>query len=231
MTVTEGKDSLRSAHAQSPLGSLASRATPPVVPLLRGRRRPALMALGASLTALGILLGVWLVNTSGDRQSVLAVRQQVPYGSVISADDLTTVQVSTGSGVEAISADRIDEIVGQVATTTLTPGSLLVSSEAAAVAPPAPGLVLVALAVPASRLPAGPLEAGDHILVVDTPAPGADPPSLPPNTIPATVVRIGDTDANGVTVVDVTVTTNAGPALAARSATGRIALVLQPRTG
>jgi hypothetical protein len=125
----------------------------------------------------------------------------------------------------------MDEIVGQVAATTLTPGSLLVFSEVAAAAPPSQGLVLVALAVPASRLPAGPLEAGDHILVVDTPAPGADPPSLPPNTIPATVVRVGDTDANGVTVVDVTVATSAGPALAARSATGRIALVLQPRTG
>ena len=231
MTVTEGKNSLRSDHAQSATGSVAGRPTPPVVPVLRGRRRPALMALGASLTALGVLLGVWLVNSSGDRQSVLAVRQQVAYGSVITADDLTTVQLSTGSGIDAISASRLDEIVGQVATTTLTQGSLLVSSSFMATAPPGEGQVLVALAVPTTRLPAGPLQAGDRVLVVDTPAAGADPPSLPPNTIPATVVRIGETDANGITIVDVTVATNAGPALAARSATGRIALVLQPRTG
>ena len=94
------------------------------------------------------------------------------------------------------------EIVGQVATTTLTQGSLLVSSSFMATAPPGEGQVLVALAVPATRLPAGPLQAGDRVLVVDTPAAGADPPSLPPNTIPATVVRIGETDANGITIVE-----------------------------
>jgi hypothetical protein len=38
-------------------------------------------------------------------------------------------------------------------------------------------------------------------------------------------------DVNGVTVVDVIVATADGPALAARAATGRIAVVVQPRTG
>lgn len=230
MTLTEGTESLQATRAQAPTESTPNRIAPPRAQVLRTKRRPALMALGASLTALGILLGVWLVNSSDDRQTVLVVRQQVAYGEVITAGDLTTVQLSKGSGVDVIADSRLNEIVGQVAATNLTPGSLLVASQLTAAAPPGPGLVLVALAVPASRLPAGPLEAGDHLLVVDTPAPGADPPALPPSSIPATLVRIGGTDSNGITVVDVTVIASAGPSLAARSATGRIALVLQPRT-
>ena len=229
MTLTEDTESLRSARTKTPSG--ASRATPPVVPAPRGRRRPAMMALGVSLAALGVLLGVVLFNRSGGRQSVVVVRQLVPYGAVISAADLTTVEISHGQGIDLIPASRLDTVIGQVAATNLTAGSLLVTSEVASAAPPGSGFVLVALAVPPSRLPAGSLQAGDHVLVVDTPAPGADPPALPPTAIPATVIRLGAADSNGVTVVDVTVATAAGPALAARSATGRIAIVLQPRNG
>ena len=87
------------------------------------------------------------------------------------------------------------------------------------------------MAIPATRMPAGGLAPGDRVLVVDTPAAEADPSAVAPATIPATVVRVGGMDVNGVTVVDVTVATGDGPALAARAATGRIAVVVQPRTG
>ena len=46
--------------------------------------------------------------------------------------------------------------------------------------------------------------------------------------IPATVVRIGAMDVNGVTVVDVTVGPADGPELAIAAANGRVALVVQP---
>ena len=65
---------------------------------------------------------------------------------------------------------------------------------------------------------------------MDTPAADADPPAGVPASITAVVVRVGAADLNGVSVVDVTVAPGDGPALAARSATGRIAIVVQPRT-
>lgn len=227
MIFTEDPDTRRGlprASASGPTNQVLPRAAMP-----KPRRRPALLAMGVSLTAVGVLAGVWLVNQAGNRESVLSVRQAVAYGSVISADDLATVQVSHDPGLAVIPTSQLSQVVGKIATTQLAPGSLLTKSQLADVAPPAAGQVLVALAVPPSRLPAGSLQPGDRILVVDTPAPGADPPTLPPATFAATVVRLGEPDVNGVTVVDVTVATADGPALAARSATGRIALALQPR--
>ena len=179
--------------------------------------------------AMGVLSGVWLVDRAGERVSVLAVVQAVPFGQVISADDLVGAEVSVDPSVATIPARDIGQVVGRVAGTNLTPGSLLSQSAVIDYAPPAAGELLVALAVPATRMPAGSLQPGDKVLVVNTPATDADVPTLPPSTIPATVVRLGQPDLNGVTVIDVTVTSTAGPALAARSATGRVAVVLQPR--
>lgn len=179
--------------------------------------------------ALGILGGVWLVNRAGHRVGVLVVARAVPYGAVITADDLGRAEVSVDPTVATIPASDASRVVGRVAGTTLTPGALLSWSALTDRAPPGPGQVLVALALPATRMPAGSLHAGDSVLVVDTPPADGAAPTLPPSTIPATVVRLGQPDPNGVTVVDVTVNSTDGPALAARSATGRIALVLQPR--
>ena len=234
MPVPDGvRRTMRSRASAAPRIDLEQKTQPlpmpPRAPLPKPRRRPALLALGACLMALGILTGAWLVNGAGDRQSVLAVVRAVPFGSVITAADLTRAQVSHDATVATVPASDLAQIVGRVAATDLTPGSLLTRSAVTDVGPPAAGQVLVAIAVPPSRMPAGSLQPGDRVLVVDTPAEGGDPPALPPTTIAATVVRFGSPDLNGVTVVDVTVATTDGPALAARSATGRIALVLQPR--
>lgn len=230
MTVTDGAGPRRTIPSRSGAEQSARTLPPaPLAPLPKARRRPALLALGAGLMALGVLSGAWLVNGAGDRQSVLAVARAVPFGTVITAGDLTRAEVSLDPAVATVPANEIGQIVGRIAATDLTPGSLLTRSAVTDVAPPVRGQVLVAIAVSTTRMSAGGLQAGDRVLVVDTPAAGADPPTLPPTTIAATVVRLGTTDLNGVTVVDVTVTSADGPALAARSATGRIALVLQPR--
>lgn len=210
-------------------GVAGSLPAPPRAPVPRARRRPALLALGVALMALGVLSGVWLVNRADERVSALAVARAVPFGEVISADDLSRAEVSVDPSVGTIPARDVSRVLGRVAATNLTPGSLLSWSAVTDSVPPAPGQVLVAIALPAARMPAGSLQAGDKVLVVDTPSADADAPRLPPSTISATVVRLGEPDLNGVTVVDVTVSSSDGPALAARSATGRIAVVLQPR--
>ncbi|MFZ5871536.1 MAG: SAF domain-containing protein, partial [Actinomycetota bacterium] len=181
------------------------------------------------LVVLGILSGAWLVKSAGDRVAVLAVARPVPFGAVITAQDLTRAEVSADPAVATVPVADIDEVLGLVAATNLAPGSLLTRAAVTDVKPPGPGEVLVAIALPATRMPAGSLQAGDKVLVVDTPPADADAPTLPPSTIPATIVRLGAPDLNGVTVVDVTVADSDGPALAARSATGRIAVVVQPR--
>ncbi|MFZ0323692.1 MAG: SAF domain-containing protein [Actinomycetes bacterium] len=229
-TATNGSRSTHAAAAPPPTSARPMPVAPRVAPL-KGRRRPGLIALGIALIAVGALAAVWLVNSAGQRTPVVALVRDVPYGSVITEADLGSAEVSVDSTVQTIPASETGSIVGSVAATDLTAGSLLGRGQLTAVAPPGTDEVLVAVAIPATRMPAGGLQAGDRLLVVDTPNPDADPSGVPPATIPATVVRLGATDVNGVTVVDVTVATGDGPALAARTASGRIALVVEPRGG
>ncbi len=203
----------------------------PPVPTVRARRRPALMALGIACIATGALAAAWLVGRAGDRVGVLVVAREVPYGAVVSASDLAVSEVSVDPAVDTVPAGDLTTVVGQVAAVRMVAGTLLSPSWLQAAAPPRPGEVLVALALPETRMPAGALAAGDRVRIVSTPGQDAEPPDAAPPTLVATVVRLGATDLDGVTVIDVAVAADTGPMLAAWSATGRIALLLEPRTG
>ena len=197
---------------------------------VRGRRRPWLLGLGALLAALGALTVVWLVGAAGQRQEVLAVRSDVAYGQVVTADDITIARVSVDPGVAVLPGAERSAVVGQVATTRLTPGMLLTEGMLEPAGEPGPGRVLVPIAVPSERMPAGGLRAGDRILAVDSEdAAAADGGvGVAAAPIPATVVRVGPVDINGVTVIDVTTASTAGPALAVAAANGHVALVVEP---
>jgi hypothetical protein len=195
---------------------------------VRSRRRPWLLALGALLAALGALTVVWLVGAAGQRQEVLALRADVAYGQALTTDDLALVRVSVDPGVAVLPGAHREAVVGQVATTRLTPGMLLTSDMIEPMGEPGPGRVLVPIAVPAERMPAGGLRAGDRILAVDSEAAGQAGVGPAATPTAATVVRVGPADINGVTVVDVTTTSAAGPSLAVAAANGRVALVVEP---
>lgn len=203
--------------------------TPPPAPTVSTRRRPALLALGVALTATGALTSAWLVAHADTRTSVVAVARDVPYGAVVASGDLVLTDVALDAGVRTVPADQVRSLVGQVAAVPLLAGTLLSPGSVSDLAPPLRGQVLVALAVPGARMPTRSLSAGDRVLVVNTPVRDADAPTSPPATLAATVVGIGATDLEDLTVVDLAVADSDGPMAAAWSATGRVALVLQPR--
>ncbi len=194
----------------------------------RGRRRPGLLVAGLAMVALGALAAIWLVSASGHRVQVVMLARDVAYGSVLRADDLTTTAVAVDPAVAIVPADEADELVGQTATANLTAGSLLSRSDVAAAGVLGSDEVLVPLPLPADRVPAGGLSAGDRLLVVDAPPVGADPLPGAPSSFAAKVVRVGPADVNGTVVVDVAASSGDGPALATRAATGRFAIVVLP---
>lgn len=205
---------------------------------VRGRRRPWLIGLGALLAALGALSVVWLVGAAGQRQEVLAVRSDVAYGEVVTAEDITIARVSVDPGVAVLPGADRDAVVGQVATTRLAAGMLLSAGMVEPVGEPGPGRVLVPIAVPSERMPAGGLRAGDQILAVDSEATDTDGVAGAAGAaravaapIAAIVVRVGPVDINGVTVIDVTAASASGPALAVAAANGHVALVVEPSGG
>lgn len=172
---------------------------------------------------------VWLVQAAGDREPVLVAARDIPAGTVITEADLAVARVSVDPGVTTVAAVHRTDLLGRIPTGDIPAGALLAQRQFGEFGPPLPGQVLVPVAVPISRMPLEPLHAGDRVLVVDTPAAEADPPTTLPGSIPVEIERVGAADVNGIVVVDVSVAAGDGPALAARSATGRIALVLQPR--
>ena len=207
---------------ESSVGNRDRSSAGPALAPIRGRRRPWLIGLGVLLASIGALTVVWLVGGAGQRQEVLAVREDVAYGQELSSDDVTVARVSVDPGVAVLPAADRDSVIGQVATTELSAGMLLTAAMVEPTGDPGPGLVLVPIALPAERTPAGGLRAGDQILAVDSE--GSD--DLSP--ISATVVRVGPMDINGITVVDVTTAAASGPRLAVAGANGRVALVVEP---
>jgi hypothetical protein len=196
---------------------------------VRGRRRPWLLGLGALLATLGSLTVVWLVGAAGQRQEVLAVRADVAYGEVVTADDITIARVSVDPGIAVLPGADRDSVVGQVASTRLTQGMLLTDGMVEPAGEPGPGRVLVPIAVASERMPAGGLRAGDRILAVDSEAAGPEAGmAAAASPTAATVVRVGPADINGVTVIDVTTAAEAGPRLAVAAANGHVALVVEP---
>lgn len=210
-----------------PVGTRPLPVAPPA-PIVRTRRRPALLALGLALVATGALAAGWMVVRAGDRVGVVVMVRDVPYGTALSPADLAVTEVSADPSVATVPAGSLGELVGQVAAVPLSAGMLVAPGSVGPARPPVAGQVLVAVALPATRMPVGGLAAEDRVQVVSTPSRDGELPAEVPTTIDATVVRLGAPDLDGVTVVDLSVAPGDGALLAAWSATGRVALVLQP---
>ena len=198
----------------------------------RARRRPALIALGLALVSLSVLASVYLASTLGETYEVLAVTEEIPRGGAITADHIGVVELPSGpTSLDAVRVDRYDAVVGngKVATTDLKNGQLLTSASFADEIGPAAGRSIVGIALAPNQMPGSQeLQAGDTVRVVETPATGGEPPAESPLAIAATVTGVHRDGLGEQTIVDVEVASSNAAALAARAATGRVALVLDP---
>lgn len=199
------------------------------------RRRPGMIALAVALVGLGVLASVAVYGATSLRVPVIVLTADVPVGTVITASDLGTADVSVGPDVQVIPARQMSQVVGQVAGTALHAGMLLTASELAAVRPPADGEVLVPLPIKPSFVPASGIGAGDRVLIEATP--GAQGQSGSSNGAAALTTPVAGVveavnlspDADGFDVIDVLVTRTSGDSVAAQASTGQIALIVTKR--
>lgn len=201
----------------------------PVIAPTKTRRRSGVLAAGVALVVVGALGAAYLTQAVGNTVQVVAVAGDVQPGEVIERADLTVADVSTDPALNPVPASRLTELVGQRAAVALTTGALLTDAAVTEQVLPAAGQSLVGVALQPAQLPAEPLQAGDRVRIVDTPASQAEPPASTPQAIPAVVVSAAAPDDGGQTIVNVTVPSGQAADLAARVATGRIALVLDSR--
>lgn len=197
----------------------------PSQPLV-GRRRPWLIGLGVALFAIFALGGWALLRSSGQTTTVVGAAADLDRGQVITAQDLQTITLpSNVDGLVTVPAVEIDELVGQVATVDILDGTTITPAAVAPQLTPDAGTSIVGVAVTTTQMPTADLHAGDQIRVVTTPASQGDAPITDPDSIIATVVSTVTLE-RGDTIINVEVPESEAPALAARVATGRIAIVL-----
>ncbi|HKD97709.1 MAG TPA: flagellar biosynthesis protein FlgA [Micromonosporaceae bacterium] len=206
----------------------AAPLTPPrpiPVPRVVGNRRVRAggIALAAMLLALGAALsGIALVSATRTG-SYLAVAREVPIGQVITADDLMTVELSGGAGLDVIPADQENAVLGKHAATTLKPRALLVGADLTDNSPLRPDQAQIGLGVRASALPSPDLAAGDQLWLVPLSPMAA---GAGPKQYPATVIAIGRPGPDGTVMLSVAVDAGAATDILHLNANGGLALYL-----
>ena len=222
MTTTSTRED-RLADPRSPTaGESGTTFTPP--PKLR--RRPSLIAGGVVAVCLGALLAAWAWTSTTSTQEVLAARATIHRGDVITADDIERVRITSDPALHPVSASAFEDVVGQRAALDIAAGGLLTTESTTSDALPPQGQSVVGIALTPAQVPALPLHGGDQVRIIVTPGENGDTSTSSPQFTTAVVVDARLDETTGNVVVDVLVPYAEAGVLAARAATGNVALVL-----
>jgi SAF domain-containing protein len=200
-----------------------------LVPPPKLRRRPALLAAAVVAVCLGALLAAWAWTATTTTEEVLVAQTTIERGSVIAADDLARVRVSADPALHPVPASQFDRVVGQRVSVDVAAGAMLTPDSVTASVVPDADNSIVGVALAPEQAPGLPLETGDHVRVVVTPAQGEHIPAGVPLVSEAEVAGVHHSTDTGETVVDLLVPHAEAAVLAARAATGNVALVLDSR--
>lgn len=205
----------------------------------RGPRPPAaavalsvLLMLGCGAAAGAAVLG------KDPTTPVIVAARALPAGTVIGREDLKAADLG-GSGLTAIRASEGGTLLGRTTVGPIPAGTLLVPGMVATDPPPAAGQVAVGLALVPGQLPAGQLSAGRFVTVYQLPgkdAQGAATGSggATSGSQSATVlvdraqVLSVTPSGSGGTLVNVAVSQQVAPQLAAASFAGQVGVGLLP---
>ena len=211
--------------AATPTALTSTALTPPP----RLRRRPSLIVASVLLVVLGALASAWAYTSLGNAQEVIAVRSDVARGQVITAESLQVVRIGVDPALQTVPATQANSLVGKRAAVDLKAGQLLVPGAVTSEVVPGQGKSAVGLSLTAAQMPSEPLVIGDKVRIVSTPGSQGDVGTTAPIVFSGDVITVSDRAADGTTAVTVEVDAGMAPELAARSASGKVALVLDSR--
>lgn len=201
-------------------------AAPPTPAPPRLRRRPAVLGLGVALVAAGGLTAAWLVSTAGTTTSVVVAASPVLRGQILTADQLTTAQVSGLDPTALTPASELGGLVGQTVVVDVPVGAPVPGSAVAPDPLPAAGQAVVGILLPAGQVPTVDLLPGARVRIVATPRAQEDVPTSIGTGTPAVLISTSVDEVSSNTVANVAVPAPQAASLAALAATGRAALVL-----
>jgi hypothetical protein len=198
-------------------------------PRPRRRRRPWVFALCAALVAAGALGTAFAFTSVADTRKVLVVSQDIKRGETIETGDLSVVRVSADPALSLVAGNQKADLEGSRAAVDLWAGTLLTEEAVTDSLVPGAGESLVGISLNTAQMPSEPLYYGDAVRIVTTPGDQGEVTNEAPATVEAVVVGVSRVQETGETVVDVVVPEVDAADLAARAATGRVALVLDTR--
>ena len=200
-----------------------------MTPPPRLRRRPSLIVASVLLVVLGALASAWAYTSLGNAHEVVAVRTDIARGQLITAESLLLVRVGVDPALQTVASSEASRLVGQRAAVDLKAGQLLVPGAVTSAVVPGQGRSAVGLSLTAAQMPSEPLVVGDRVRIVSTPGAQGDVGTAPPIVFSGEVITVSDRSSDGTTAVTVEVDADKAPELAARSASGKVALVLDSR--
>jgi len=201
---------------------------PRLVPPPKIRRRPVHIVATIAAIFVGAAIAAWGWTATTTSEAVVAARTTIPRGGVITADDLTTTQISGDNTLKVIPGDDIDELVGKRAALDIAAGGLLTPEMATNDNMPPAGQSIVGISLTPAQVPAITPGSGDKVRLVATTGEGGEPSSGTPLTTSAEVIDSSTDKVSGNTVVNVLVPYADAAVLADRASTGNIALVVDP---
>ncbi|WP_137825994.1 SAF domain-containing protein [Brevibacterium sp. 2SA] len=200
----------------------------PEVPARKAKKRVNLTYVAGAvvLIILGALGVYFVTNQFTNATQVVAVTDTLKRGDTIEGGDVTAFDIPEDQAGGFVSAESIQDLVGQKAVVDIPKGSLITPESIGANVTPPKGYTVVGLSLAPGQLPSTDLTAGDAVRIVDTPGAQGDLPEGKPLATTAQVLSTGTIDQSGKVLVDVLVSTDDAPQLAARASTETIALIL-----
>lgn len=190
------------------------------------RRRPLMIVAAFLAVCLGGLIGVFAFQAVSTAQDVVAVRQTIERGALITRDNLMTVKVSIDPALKPVPGAEIDQLVGKRAAYDIVSGGVITRDQVTDQSLPARGNTVVGISLGPGMAPTQQIKPGDAVRIIPTPGQQGEVPAKDPATIPATVVTISVDEATGNTNLAVLVPSGVAARVAAIASTGRAAVVL-----
>lgn len=195
----------------------------------KGRTRVPEILLGTFLVAVFALAGAWFYSSSTQSTSYVTLLADVQRGEEVTAENLTRIEVSGDDTLRAVRWSDAGTIVGRLAVTDLSRGSLVTPGLFTDQADIAPGFGIVGLALGPAEYPTAGIRPGDWVRVVAVPGSGSGEENQPA-TVLADRVQIVEVATTGGSerFVSLTMDTATADVVAAVEADGRVRLIQIP---
>lgn len=196
-----------------------------------GRRRLPEIAGGVLVVAVCALAALWWQASSTEQSPVLALRNAVERGQVVTVDDLQVVGIGTDDALAVLTEAEAALVIGRVSRTDLPAGALITAEQFSDGSLIAAGEGVVGLSLEPGQFPSLSLSAGDAVAVVLTPA-ASDPRAFDGDTVQAavlvdraTVVEVSQVGVQGHRFVAIQVGEDDAARVASAASANRVRLI------